>query len=59
MARRQRRTHQMLVPFWHVKQGTAAGCKQPFVAIGDEEIGVEGAEIEGDVADAVGAVDKG
>lgn len=49
----------MLVPFWHVKQCTPPWCEKPFVAVGDEEVRVEGAEIEGDVADAVSAVDKG
>lgn len=47
----------MLVPNRDVQNSTAPGHKKPFVDVGDEEIGVEGREAEGDVPDCVGTID--
>ena len=47
----------MLVPNRDVQNSTAPGHEKPFVDVGDEEIGVEGREAEGDVSDCVSAVD--
>lgn len=58
MARRQRATHEPLVAKRDVEDGAAARNKEPLVAVGDEEVGIQLLEIEGDVADAMGAVDQ-
>lgn len=48
----------MLVALGDDEDGTAAWSKEPFVAVGDEEIGVERGKVQRDLADAVGPVDQ-
>lgn len=43
----------------HVENCTATRSTKPFVNIADEEIWVEGCEVKWDMANSVGAVDKG
>ena len=57
MARRQRAANEGLVAKWNVKDGAAARNEEPFVAVRNEEIGIELREIERDVADAVCTID--
>jgi len=47
----------VLVPSRDVQDSTAPGHEKPFVDVGDEEIGIEGREVEVDVPDCVGTVD--
>lgn len=49
----QGRADQVLVSDWDMEDGTASWNKEPFVAIRDEKVGIELAEIEGDLADTV------
>lgn len=53
MACWQGRADQVLVSDWDMEDGTASWNKEPFVAIRDEKVGIELAEIEGDLADTV------
>lgn len=48
----------MLVALGDDEDGRAAWSKEPFVAVGDEEIGIERGEVQRDLADAVGAVNQ-
>lgn len=49
----------MLVAHGDIEDRTSAGDVQPFVAVTDEEVGIQLGEIERDVADSMCAVDEG
>jgi len=45
MRGRQCGADDLLIAFRNVEDGAAARCEEPFVAVGDEEVGVDGGEI--------------
>ncbi len=58
VGRGQRGADEGLVARRDVEDGAAARHEEPLVQIGDEEIGIQGRQVEIDVAEAVGAVDE-
>ena len=49
----------MLVSFGNVENGAAARDVQPLVAVAEEEVGIQGGEVQGDVANGMGGVYAG
>lgn len=54
----QRGPDDVLVALGDDEDGTAAWGKEPFVAVGDEKVGVERGEVQRDLADAMGTVNQ-